>query len=71
MRELFFLDMRFVSPHCGFHTLTQNLHNIPKDTDQFFFLIPPYELAELLGTINESKTISPHPKIVCMSALSK
>ena len=53
----------FASPHCGFHTLTRNLHNISKDTDQFFFVIPPHELAKLLRTINESKTIPPHPKI--------
>ena len=36
----------------------------PKMHDQFFFVITPYELAKLLRTINESKTIPPHPKIV-------
>ena len=63
-RVLCFLDMRFVSPHFGFHTLRQNLPKIPKDTDQFFFVLPPHKLAKLLRTINESKTIPPHPKIV-------
>ena len=55
--------MRFVSPHCGFHTLARSLPNISKYTDQYFFVIPTYELAKLLRTINESKTIPPNPKI--------
>ena len=41
----------------------QSLPIISKDIDQFFFVIPPDELAKLLRTINESKTIPPHPKI--------
>ena len=37
-RVLFFLDMRFMSPHCGFHTLTQSLLTYLKILINSFYL---------------------------------